>query len=56
MLRSVKVITKYSSWTTSVNGLLSDREIEDYFVGKDFDVGVYPAVKFETVIQVEISS
>lgn len=30
------------NYFTSVNGKLSDVEIQNYFIGKRFDMGIYP--------------
>ena len=31
-----------NNYFTSVNGKLSDEEIQRYFIGKRFDLGIYP--------------
>lgn len=50
---SVKVTTTSGiTWSTSING--TKEEIEYYFLGVYFNVGIYPVEKMEKVIKVEI--
>jgi len=41
--------------STNVNGQCSDEEIKDYFVGKYFDLGIYPAENMRMCLKVEIT-
>jgi len=55
-MKTVKVIfedPKYNYYTT-VNGSNTDEEIKKYFVGTDFNVGVYPVENIQKCIKVEI--
>jgi len=53
IMKSAKVTTKSGhSWTTSINGTY--QSIVKYFMGKRFDVGVYPQEKMEQVVSVEV--
>ncbi len=51
-MKTAKVYTKNTSWTTSING--TDKEIQDYFINQWFNVGVYPVEKMEQVLKVKI--
>jgi hypothetical protein len=52
-MRYVKITTESGhSWTTDING--TDQSICEYFLGNQFDVGVYPAEKLEKVVSVEV--
>jgi len=52
-MKNAKVTTQSGySWTTDING--SNQSIRDYFLGKSFNVGVYPAEKMERVKMVEV--
>lgn len=55
-MKSVKVIFKdpKHNYYTSVNGSNTDEEIKKYFVGTDFNVGVYPHENIQKCIKVEI--
>lgn len=52
-MRTAKITTESGhSWTTDING--TDQSICEYFLGNQFDVGIYPAEKMEAVVSVEI--
>lgn len=51
-MKTIKVCTNNYSWVTSANG--TQKELNVYFVGKLFDVGIYPIEKLELCIKVEI--
>ena len=51
-MKTTKVYTKSTNWTTSVNG--TEEEIKDYFLNRWFNVGTYPVERMEKVIKVEI--
>ncbi len=55
-LKSVKVIfeDQKHNYTTSVNGYCSESTLKDYFIGKMFDVGVFPEGKMRECINIEI--
>lgn len=40
------------TWSTSING--TDEEINKYFMGQYFDVGVFPVEKMEKVVSVVV--
>lgn len=42
------------NYITTINGGVSDSEIESYFVGTWFNVGVYPAESMQQCVGVEI--
>jgi len=44
--------TSGHTWGTDING--SDESITEYFLGKFFDIGVYPEERLEKVVKVEI--
>ena len=44
--------TSGHNWTTPINGSFS--EIVSYFLGKRFDIGIFPIEKMERVIKVEV--
>ena len=43
-----------STWTTSVNPGCSEKEILDYFLGKEFEVASYPEEKLSRCVAVKI--
>lgn len=45
-----------NNYYTSVNGNLSENEIKAYFVGKHFDLGVYPNENFCLCIRCTVST
>lgn len=55
-MKTVKVIFKNRkhNYYTNVNGSITDEEIKKYFVGADFNVGVYPEENIQKCIKVEI--
>lgn len=42
------------TWTTDINGNCSIQEIESYFVGQYFDMGIYPKEDLQKCIKVEL--
>lgn len=40
-----------TSWNTELNGTVS--QVEQYFLGMEFNVGVYPNVKLERVNKIK---
>lgn len=50
-MNSATVSTKSVTWTTNING--TKKSVEKYFLGKWFNIGVYPAEQMEKIIKVE---
>lgn len=53
MFKHIKLTTKTSSWKTSINPNMENKEIKEKFLNKFFDVGSYPNEKLEKVEKVE---
>lgn len=55
-MKTVKVIFKDPKYNyyAIVNGSNTDEEIKEYFVGTNFNVGVYPEENIQKCIKVEI--
>lgn len=47
--------SKYN-YTTSVNGSQTDEQIQRYFIGKHFNMGVFPEENFQCCVTVVINS
>ena len=55
MLKDIKLTYSDGSInSTSINGAYSDNEIRAYFLGKVFNVGVYPRETMAKCVKVEI--
>jgi hypothetical protein len=53
MFRSAKITTMSGfSYTTDINGTVDS--IVSYFLGKKFNIGIYPIEKIEIVVKVEV--
>jgi hypothetical protein len=57
-MRAVKVIFSDSQYNyiTDVNGERTDEEIERYFVGKYFNMGVYPNENMQQCTNIKINN
>jgi hypothetical protein len=57
-MRAVKVIFSNSQYNyiTDVNGERTDEEIERYFVGKYFNMGVYPNENMQQCTNIKINN
>lgn len=55
-MKTVKVIFKDSTYNyvTNINGQVSESEARKYFVGKYFDLGVYPKEDMQQCINIEL--
>lgn len=49
----VKFENESYNYITAVNPKLSNKEIEDYFIGKYFNVGVYPVENIQKCIGID---
>jgi hypothetical protein len=55
MLKSAKLTTTTGyTWKTSISATASYESTIEYFLGKYFDVGIYPIEKLEKVVKFEI--
>jgi len=49
----VKFENESYNYITSVNPKLSNKDLEDYFIGKQFNMGVFPVEDFQKCIGVD---
>jgi hypothetical protein len=55
MLKSAKLTTTTGyTWKTSISATASYESTIEYFLGKYFDVGIYPIENLEKVVKIEI--
>ena len=53
MFKVIKVTTKSSNWTTSINPNMDNNDIKNHFINKYFDIGIYPIEKMEKCTKIE---
>lgn len=53
---TVKFANETYNYTTSVNPKVTKKDLEDYFIGKQFDLGVFPAEDFQKCIDIEFKT
>lgn len=49
----VKFENETYNYTTSVNPKATKKDLKDYFIGKQFDLGTYPVEDFQQCIDIE---
>lgn len=49
----VKFENEAYNYITSVNPKVTKKDVEDYFIGKQFDMGVFPVEDFQKCIGVD---